>query len=31
MLNTINEKPFFEQALEKILDSLKSGNRRTTN
>ena len=31
MLNTINEKPFFEQALEKILDTLKSGNRQTTN
>ena len=31
LLNTINEKPFFEQALEKILDTLKSGNRQTTN
>lgn len=31
VLSTINEKPFFEQALERILDSLKSGNKKTAN
>lgn len=31
MLSTINEKPFFEQALERILESLRSKNKQTAN